>query len=128
MTGVDFSGVLQTVLAITTVIGVALAGLQRGVVTNLREALADIRARFADKVAALVDMTTDRDKWKTLADQRAADLEALGRVVSNEVQIAAFGERLEQHHEEAKDYWTASTEQGQQIIDALNRLSGGTRE
>ena len=118
-TGVDFSGVLQSVLAITTVIGVAMAGLQRGVVTNLREATKDLRDRNGD-------LEKERDEERAENKKLKSDLEALGRVVSNEVQIAAFGERLEEHHEEAKTYWRASTEQGQQIIDALRRLSGGT--
>jgi hypothetical protein len=116
---VDFSGVLQTVLAITTIIGVALAGLQRGVVTNLREANKDLRDRAGD-------LEKERDECAAETKRLKSDLEALGRVVSNEVQIAAFGERLEHHHEEAKGYWRASTEQGQQIIDALRRLQGGT--
>jgi len=118
-TGVDFSGVLQSVLAITTVIGVALAGLQRGVVTNLRETNKDLRDRAGD-------LEKERDECQADNKKLKSDLEALGRVVSNEVQIAAFGERLDEHHEEAKVYWRASTEQGQQIIDALKRLSGGT--
>ena len=118
-TGVDFSGVLQSVLAITTIIGVALAGLQRGVVTNLRETNKDLRDRAGD-------LEKERDEEQAENKKLKSDLEALGRVVSNEVQIAAFGERLDEHHQEAKGYWRAATEQGQQIIDQLKRLSGGT--
>jgi len=116
---VDFSGVLQSVLAITTIIGVALAGLQRGVVTNLRETNKDLRDRAGD-------LEKERDEEQAENKKLKSDLEALGRVVSNEVQIAAFGERLDEHHQEAKGYWRAATEQGQQIIDQLKRLSGGT--
>ena len=122
----DFSGVLQSVLAITTIIGVALAGLQRGVVQNLREANKDLRDRGGDLEKERDEAEKERDEQKAENKKLAADLEALGRVVSNEVQIAAFGERLEEHHTEAKGYWRASTEQGQQIIDALTGLSGGS--
>lgn len=120
----DFSGVLQTVLAITTIIGVALAGLQRGVVQNLREANKDLRDRDAD-----------RDKKETELEAKvsslSADLTALGRVVTNEVQIASLteaihaqGDEFRQHRARLEFRWEAATDLGQQILEELRNLGG----
>ena len=125
----DFSGVLQTVLAITTIIGVALAGLQRGVVTNLRETNKDLRDRNGDLEKERDEAVRGWDAERVKSTNLESDLGALGRVVTNEVQILALGEQLGDYHEEAKGFWRASTEQGAQILDVLTetlkRLPGG---
>jgi hypothetical protein len=116
---VDFSGVLSTVLTITTIIGVALAGLQRGVVTNLREAAADLRLRDADRAKREADLEAENVALK-------ADLTALGRVVTGEAYLTALGDRLDEHHAEAKQFWHASSELGMKILDEIHHMREGS--
>jgi len=109
---------LPTVLTITTIIGVALAGLQRGVVTNLRESNKDLRDRVGD-------LEKERDEAVTEAALHKSDLDALGRMVRNEAELNALATAIQENHTETKAFWLVQTDLGKQTLEAIERLSGG---
>lgn len=114
----QLASTLTAVLTITTVIGLAFSGLQVGNAKNLRDANKDLRD-------ARDDLEKERDRLKALSAQQASDLVALGRVITAEAHLTALGDRLDEHHEEAKHYWQADAHISQEILDALRRLSAG---
>lgn len=126
----QLGSILTAVLTITTIIGVALAGLQRGVVQNLREANKDLR-----------DRDSDRDKreaeLEAKCDTLEADLSAAHRFMRNETQIAALGEEVHQQGEDLRSHrarleqkWDVATqtmsEFSKQILDELRAI--GSRD
>lgn len=99
MTPVNFATALHTILAISTMVGFALAGLCVGYVKLTRETNTDLRARNADLEAENKILKADRD--------------ALARVVTGEVWSEALGVKIEQldehmkeHHAEAMSAWS----------------------
>lgn len=109
---------LTAVLTVTTIIGVALAGLQRGVVQNLRDANKDLRDRDTDRDKTEVDL-------QHKLDAATADLEALGRMVRNDAEIAALRDLIYENHVETVAFYEAQTELGRDLLDALRRLAIG---
>lgn len=121
----NLGNILPTVLTITTIIGVALAGLQRGIVTNLREANKDLRDRAGD-------LEKERDEAATEAALHKSDLDALGRMVRNEAELNALSHAIQENHDEVrtfhaetKAFWQVQTDLGKQTLEAIERLSGG---
>lgn len=115
----QLGGILTAVLTVTTIIGTAFAGLQRANVQNLRESNKDLRD-------ARDDLEKERDKLKVTVDQQASDIAALGRVVTGEVHLVALGDRLDEHHAEARDYWHRDEQISARTLKAIERLAGGT--
>lgn len=79
---------LSTASAIVAIATVAGFALQRSIVTSLRERLKD-----ADDENTRLERRLD-DAEKGL-EQAQRDLEALGRVVSREVQMTALGDQMQ---------------------------------
>lgn len=109
---------LTAVLTMTTIIAGGFAGSQRATLQNLRDANKDLRERDADR---------DKREAELLRKATAleSDLDALGRMVRNDAEIAALRDQIHDNHVETRGFWQAQTEQGQKIIDALSRLATG---
>lgn len=108
----DLGGVLTTALSIVSLATLAGLGLLRGTVINLREQLKDAR----DEVAALRGSRVDD---QTKIAQLTADHDALTRVVTGEAHWVAIGQKLDEHHDEAKDHWATDERVLGEIRDEL---------
>jgi hypothetical protein len=113
---VDFSGVLQAASVIVALATFAGLALQRGVVTSVREQNADYERRIV-----FLEAAGARDQ-ATIA-QQSADLAALQRIVTGEVQWQAISDLLDHHHKAAQEQWVRHTELLVQIRDSLGRQS-----
>ena len=111
----DLGNLLSTGLAIVSIATLAGLGLLRGTVTNLREQLRDER----DSNSSL---RTSRDEDRKLLEQQKKDLDALARVVTGEVHWTALGHKLDEHHDEARAYWTRAEQQTDEILTELRRI------
>lgn len=92
----DFLSIALTVVALATLAGY---GLLRGNVQNLREQLKDerearnsLQGRFDQQEKEKIDL--------------AGKVRVLESIVTGEVHWVALGDKLDEHHNEAKDYWT----------------------
>lgn len=112
----DIGNFLTTALAVVSIATLAGLGLMRGTVTNLREQLADTRASNAE---LRQERTEDAAKIATLT----TDLEALARVVTGEVHWVQLGQQLEQHHVEARAYWTRAETRDAETLTALQDIA-----
>lgn len=116
----NLGSLLTAVLTVTTIIGVALAGLQRGVVQNLRDANKDLRDRDADRDKIETELRRDLGAC-------TSDLEALGRMVRNDAEIAALRDQIHDNHVETLAFYKAQTQLGADVLDAIRCLDLGGR-
>lgn len=116
----DLTGIVSTGLAIILLATAAGLGLMRGVVTNLREQLADTRALSEEMRQERTDDRAEIDKLRT-------QLDALGAVVTGEVHWAAISEVLDQHHVEARQYWQHAEQTAESMLSALQQILERTK-
>jgi lysophospholipase L1-like esterase len=90
--------VVSIVFPILTIIVGGFCVLQLGVTKTLRDSNGDLRARVTDLEAS------DQRKDEKIKGQ-AAEIAALQRVVTGEVQLAAIADVLQHHHEQAVHFW-----------------------
>lgn len=120
----DFSGVLNTILTITTIIAGALAGLQRGVVQNFKDGNTELRARVNGLVTEKAELEKENAALLAEAAATKADLAALGRVITGEAHLTAIGDQLNEHHARAEVKWEALTDLGREILAELKHIKG----
>jgi uncharacterized membrane protein len=84
--------------AIVALAGMAGLALVRGNLTAVREQNKDLR----DEVG---DLTRREEANKGLRDQQAADIAALQRIVTGEVQWQSISDLLDHHHKAAQEQW-----------------------
>lgn len=117
----SLGGLLETALAIISIATLAGLGLMRGDTIRLRENLKDAREEISDKDRRLTEAEAQIDKQATQIRGQAHDLEALGRVVTGEAHWIAIGEKLDNHHREAKAHW----ENDERLLGDISRRLGG---
>lgn len=115
MDGMDLGTLLSTALAVVALATAAGLGLMRGTVTNLREQLADTRASNAEMRQ---ERAEDRAEIATLHTQ----LDALGKVVTGEVHWLAISDLLDEHHGEARAYWTRAEGNAAEMLSTLRAI------
>lgn len=89
----DFNNVLNVVFPILVVVVGGACILLYGVTSTLRTSNGDLRDRVADLEAAEI-----RNEAKI--KEQAAEISALQKVVTGEVQLAALADVLDAHHKE----------------------------
>ena len=106
----DISYILGLALVTLTIATAAGFGLQRGNTVNLREQLKDCREELASIKAS-------RDEARVANAQLTADLEALKRVVTGEVQWEVLTDSLSDHHREALEHWKQAEARFDRLIE-----------
>lgn len=90
--------IVSIVFPLLTIVVGGFCVLQLGITKTLRDSNGDLRARVDDLEAS------DKRKDATIGGQ-AAEIAALQRVVTGEVQLAAIADVLQHHHEQAVTFW-----------------------
>lgn len=103
----------SVIVALATFAGLAL---QRGIVTSVREQNADYERRIM-----FLEAAGERDQ--ATITQQAADLAALQRIVTGEVQWQAISDLLDHHHKAAQEQWRRHEDLLTEIRDLLGRRS-----
>lgn len=106
---ITFGTIVGVVFPILTIIIGGACALLLSVTTTLRASNGDLRDR-------VTDLEREQAVDKTLIASQQSDLDALRRVVTGEVQLAAITDLLEHHHRAATTAWHAV--EGK--IDGLN--------
>ena len=110
----DLGALLSTVLAVTTIVGVGLAGLAYGTTKTLRESNGDLRSALED------ERQKGEQRDKKIAELQA-DRDALARVATGQQHWEQLTEKLDEHHEESMSAWSA-------LGAAMGRLEAAIRE
>lgn len=114
---------LNAALAIVAVATLAGLGLTRGHVNNLRERLGDYEKEVSEKDRRLTEAETEITRLKTKVNSQAHDLEAVGRLIRGESYWTELGEKLDSHHNEAKNHWNAD----ERKLDGIQTTLAGLR-
>lgn len=107
----EFLTAAAVIIALATAAGL---GLQRGVVTNLREQLNDARSEITDLKTNRTETAADNARLKS-------DLSALQRVVTGEVHWLALNDLLDHHHKLTEEHWRVVEPVLTEIRDLLLR-------
>lgn len=110
----DLWEVLSAAAVIVSLASFAGLGLQRGVVTSLREQLGDAR----DQIKDLKEKNSDNQK--VMAEQAHA-IATLQRTVTGEVQWTVISGILDDHHRSATEHWS-------QEIALLTEIKNGVKQ
>ncbi|HKY57651.1 MAG TPA: hypothetical protein VJL80_06410 [Aeromicrobium sp.] len=113
----DLGTIAATASTVVALSGVAAWAVQRDSLKVVREQNSDLRADISDK-----DRRHDEDE-RTIAQLRS-DLEALARVVTNEVLIQAINDVLTHHHERSEVHFGEIKE----ILDKVQEWQNRHRE
>ena len=96
----DFLSIALTIVALATLAGY---GLLRGNVQNLRDQLKDERE-------ARSSLSIRFDAVKLENTDLAGKVKVLESIVTGEVHWVALGDKLDEHHLEAKGFWAGAKE------------------
>lgn len=113
----DFLSIALTVVALATLAGY---GLLRGNVQNLREQLKDER----EARGSLQGRFDQQEKEKI---DLAGKVRVLESIVTGEVHWVALGEKLDEHHEETKHFWTGAKDHQRKQEDLLVEIRDALR-
>lgn len=119
----NLSDILSLALAIVAVSTLAGYGLLRGSVQNLREQLKDERE-------ARSSLSARHDALRTEATDLRGKVKVLESIVTGEVHWVALGDKLDEHHKEATEYWTKAGFQSttqEQLLGEIRDLLRSSR-
>lgn len=118
----DFLGILSAAGIIVGLFAAAGVGLQRGLMTNLRES----RDEYEKENTKL---KTDRAEDRATIERLTRDLDALRRVVTGEVHLTAILDLLGHHHQShtehrqmTEEQWREARPMLDQILEAIRRI------
>ena len=116
--------ILTGVLAVTTLVAAAFAGLMIGTQRTLRDSNADLRDRVKDlEDERKVDKATIA-RIDAADKEKAGEIKMLTSMIQGRVDWTAISDQLEEHHRQALSYWERS-EQHLSGIEAA--LKGGNQ-
>lgn len=112
---ITFGTVVGVVFPILTIIIGGACALLLSVTTTLRASNGDLRDR-------VTDLEAEQKIDKSLINSQKADLDALRKIVTGEVQLAAITDLLEHHHQAAVTAWQSVEGKIDQLAPSLDTI------
>jgi hypothetical protein len=115
--------ILTGVLAVTTIVAAAFAGLMIGTQRTLRDSNTDLRARVTDLEQERSERDAKIAAIELIVTEREAENKLLSSMVQGRVDWTAIGDQLEEHHRQALLWWSKT----EQHLSSIEKSLKGNR-